>query len=289
MIDLNETDENKLDVVIKTAKRDLIPYLQLQRDLLKHSQLQGQVYVTVPAKHYSLFRNNIDPSFELITDQQILDLANYYQSIEDNWFTQQLIKLLSFLVVKQKAYLVIDANTLINKDFDESSFRLEDKWLYGLEQLELIKSTWEKNTRLFLGLSPTPIVGFRPVNQIFIKRNLQTLLNYIEHQYQADSITTLLQLHSQEIDTDPPLWTEFTLYGFFVKFLLETSGHYFDYQHEVLYFNPFKNIKIKDSILKEMRKEKPLMVKVYKRRPSGILSLEDYETAVQQVKNCYEN
>src|SRR6202040_644288 len=42
------TTEKPLDIVIKTRARDLVPFLQLQTDLGRHSRLHGRIYVIVP-------------------------------------------------------------------------------------------------------------------------------------------------------------------------------------------------------------------------------------------------
>jgi hypothetical protein len=281
----NDPKQEILDVLIKTTRHDIVPYLQLQSDLLKHSSLQGQVYVTVPAQDYELFRSRISAAFELVTDQHILSLAHYDDPVEDNWFTQQLIKLLSFVVVRHEAYLVVDANTLINKDFSESEFRVQGEWVYALEN-DFANNGWERNSRRFLGLSPTPIAGFRPVNQVFVKRNVQSLLQYIEHRHQAQAVTVLLRSHRQSYDTDVLQWTEYNLYGAFSMFVARKSGHMFHPQ-SVVYFDPLKAPAIKAQILREIRNKKPLMVKVYKRRPLRHIAIREYQSAVEQVKACY--
>src|SRR4051794_11649854 len=116
------THEKPLDVVIKTRGKDLHTYLHLQRDLLRHSRLRGRVYVIVHPKDLAEYEKVVDDNFILTTMNHALKAFGCERDLQDTWGTQQIIKLLASGIVSNEQYLVMDANTLINYDFDETHF-----------------------------------------------------------------------------------------------------------------------------------------------------------------------
>ena len=269
--------ERPLDIVIKTRGKDLYTYLRLQHDLLKHSRVSGRVYVIVHAKDLEAYEAVVDKSFVLTRMDAILKIFGYEKKLEDTWGTQQIIKLLAAGIVSNKQYLVMDANTLVNYDFDESHFFRAGHYIYAID--DLTDEEWDVQAREFLKLDPDGILfGFRSTNQVFLTENVFALVKYLERLY-GQNIVELL-------DANPEAWTEFKLYGYFCRCVLKGGGHFFQPTGDMTSVNKIKiNV---PSYLAWLRFRRPLMVKVYKHRPTHRLSDEEYDDFVSQIKRIYQ-
>jgi hypothetical protein len=269
-----------LDIVIKTRRKDLATYLQLQTDLATHCRLGGNVYVIVPGEDVSLFRGVIHKDFIVASSEQVLELAGYSGQFPDTWQTQQVVKILATHLVTHEQYLIIDSNTLIGFDFDEKFFLRGTDYVYALGEFH--DAAWELQTRNFLKLHQADrIYGFRAVNQIFIKENVKRLIDYVEALYKRNVVAILLD-YSDEFCTE--YWAEYALYGVFIRCILDNTGHYFARRHDLLHFSFKKDFR---EFLVEIERERPLMIKFHKRRPSYELTSNQYAKYVAEIKNAY--
>ena len=269
-----------LDIVIKTRRKDLETYLQLQTDLVLHCRLGGKVYVIVPGEDVSLFRTVIHKDFIAASSEQVLALAGYDEEFPDTWSTQQVIKIHAAHLVAHEQYLIIDSNTLIGFDFDEKFFLSGSNYVYATG--EFYDAAWELQTRNFLKLRKTDrVYGFRAVNQIFIKENVRRLIDYVEALYKGNIVGILLS-HSDEFCTE--YWAEYALYGVFVRCILDGAGHYFERRRDVVHFSFREDF---SKFLAEVKQERPLMIKFHKRRPRYELTSDEYASCVAKIKAIY--
>ena len=277
---LPATVPKPLDIVIKTRRKDLVTYLQLQADLVTHCRLGGKVYVIVPDEDVSLFRGVIQKHFIVASSEQVIALAGYSGEFPDTWSTQQVIKILAIHLVAHEQYLILDSNTLICFDFDEKFFQRSTDYVYALGEFH--DAAWELQTRNFLKLHQAGrIYGFRAVNQIFIKENVKRLIDYVEALYKGNVVRILLD-YSDEFCTE--YWAEYALYGVFIRCILDGSGHYFERRQDVLHFSFKKDF---SEFLAEIEQERPLMIKLHKRRPSYELTAAEYAKCVAEIKAVY--
>jgi hypothetical protein len=277
---LQMTVPKPLDIVIKTRRKDLVTYLQLQADLVTHSRLGGNVYVIVPGEDVSLFMGVIHKDFIVASSEQVLELAGYSGEFPDTWTTQQVVKILAMYLVAHEQYLILDSNTLIGFDFDENFFLRGTEYVYALREFH--DAAWELQTRNFLKLHQAGrIYGFRAVNQIFIKENVNRLIDYVEALYKGNVVAILLN-YSDEFCTE--YWAEYALYGVFIRCILDGTGHYFERRDDVLHFSFKKEF---SEFLAEVERERPLMIKLHKRRPSYELTSDEYAKYVAEIKASY--
>lgn len=269
--------EKPLDIVIKTTARDLYTFKQLQRDILKHSRLGGRVHVIVRPSQLSVYEKVVDSTFILNSTEDILK-PFHGRYLQDTWHTQQIFKLLAAGTVKHD-YLILDANMLINFDFNEDHFFKGGRYLYVTgDPGDPSDHRWEIQTRKFLNLDPAgPMFGFRSMVQVFRKNNVLALVDYMEDFYQRNIINIL--------DTPEETWTECKLYGYFCRSLLENSGHFFQLSDDTACYHANKDIPHFTSWIKYIR---PLMIKLYKYRPTYHASDQEYDAAVEQIKLAYE-
>ena len=278
---LQVTAPKPLDIVVKTRRKDLETYLQLQTDLVTHCRLGGNIYVMVPDADVSSFKSVIHKDFIVASSEQVLALAGYSEEFPDTWSTQQVVKILAAHLVAHEQYLIVDSNTLIGFDFDENFFLRGADYVYAIG--EFYDAAWELQTRNFLKLHQADrIYGFRAVNQIFIKANVRRLINYVEALYQRNVVAILLS-YSDEFCTE--YWAEYALYGVFVRCILDGTGHYFERRHDVVHFSFREDF---SEFLAEVKRERPLMIKFHKRRPRYELTSDEYAKYVAKIKAVYE-
>jgi Family of unknown function (DUF6492) len=274
------TAPRPLDIVVKTRRKDVETYLQLQTDLVMHCRLGGKVYVIVPGEDVSFFRGIIQNDFIVACSEQILELAGYSGEFPDTWSTQQIVKILAAHLVAHDQYLIVDSNTLIGFDFDEKFFLRGVDYVYAIG--EFYDAAWELQTRNFLKLYQADrIYGFRAVNQIFIKANVRRLIHYLEALYQRNVVAILLS-YSDEFCTE--YWAEYALYGVFVRCILDGKGHYFERRRDVVHFSFREDF---SEFLAEVKRERPLMIKFHKRRPRYELTSDEYSKYVAKIKAVY--
>ena len=281
MTDQKHNCNDGLDVVIKTRRRDLATFLRLQEDVLKHSGLKGRVYVFVPRGQLALFKPIVDSSFLLIPTDEVLRIFGFEGDFEDSWLTQQIIKILAVRVVANEQYLMLDSNTLLNYDFDETVFRRGMDYLYAIGYYNNVE--WELQSRNLLQLNGSgELFGFRDVNQVFLKANVIPMIEHLERMYKQNIIEILLAYSNDRMTN---YWTEFSLYGVFCVSRKETCGHYFEETNDVSYF-----VKTKvdlDRFLLRIRNERPLMIKVHKHRPMYYMNDDEYSDVVSRIKAAY--
>ena len=275
------TAPKPLDIVVKTRRKDLETYLQLQTDLVTHCRLQGDVYVIVPGTDVSLFQTVLDHDFILASSEQVLELASYSGEFPDTWLTQQIIKILAVHLIGNEQYLILDSNTLIGFDFDERFFWRGTNYVYATGEFHDV--AWELQTRNFLKLHQADrLYGFRAVNQIFIKENVRRLIDYVEALHKRNIVPVLLS-YSDEFSTE--YWTEYALYGLFVRCILGGTGHYFARRNDILHFSLRGDF---SDFLAEVATERPLMIKLHKSRPRRYeLTSEQYAQYVAEIKGVY--
>ncbi|HZT61405.1 MAG TPA: DUF6492 family protein [Pyrinomonadaceae bacterium] len=265
-----------LDIVIKTTRRDLHTYQQLQRDIERHSKLHGNVYVIVNPPDAACYAEVVSPQFTLVPTEEILKLYGHHGGMADDWHTQQIIKILAAAMVAHGQYIILDANTLINFDFDENHFCRAGYYLYAAGDNS--DDEWEVRARKFLRLNPEGhLFGFRSVNQIFYKANVMAMIRYLEKLYGADIVTVL--------STPAEVWTEFKIYGYFCRSVLKTSGHFFQRSDDVISMNKANGDV--EGFAKWLRHARPLMVKLYQSRPSYRLTDSEYDAALELIKRAY--
>jgi hypothetical protein len=271
------THKRPLDIVIKTRGKDLFTFLQLQQDILQHSHLGGRVYVVVHPADLEVYQKVIHPDFVLTNVKSVLQVFGYEKYLKDNWGTQQIIKLLAAGTVGNEQYLILDANTLLNYDFDENHFFKGGHFLYAIDDWS--DQEWEVPAREFLKLEADGLLfGFRSTNQVFIKSNVLALLTYLQKVYRQNIVELL--------NAQPEAWTEFKLYGYFCRCILKGGGHYFQPSGDVTsVIKP--NVDV-PSYLLWLKYHRPLMVKVYKHRPTHQLSEEEYSEFVAQIRLAYK-
>jgi hypothetical protein len=265
-----------LDIVIKTTCRDLHTYQQLQHDIERHSKLHGSVYVIVNPQDLEAYAEVVSPRFKLVPTREVLKLYGHHDDLSDNWHTQQIIKILAAAIVAHEQYIILDANTIINFDFDENHFYRGGYYLYAAGDNS--DDEWEVRARKFLRLNPSGYMfGFRSVNQIFYKSNVMAMIEYLEKLYAADILSIL--------STPEEVWTEFKIYGYFCRSVLKTSGHFFQCSDDVISMGK-ANGDVK-GFAQWIRHSRPLMVKLYQFRPSYQLTNSEYDAALALIKQAY--
>lgn len=267
-----------LDIIVKFREKDLISFLQLQEDLIKHSKVRGNIYVIVPFSEHSRLVNFINKEFFLIVDRDVFLAFDYMKSVADSWITQQIIKILMSKFVSNDHYLILDSNTLINFDFNESFFFEDGQFIYAVGDYTDV--AWELQSRNFLNIfSNTPLLGFRSVNQIFGKFSVSLLIDYLENLYSLNIVEVLLKYSK---DLQAKYWTEYSLYGVFCQHFVNCDNHRFVVRNDVMYF--LKNHDQVDGFIRKVSKNKPLMIKLYMHRKSYEMTQAEYRLIVDRIK-----
>jgi uncharacterized protein DUF6492 len=274
--------EKTLDIVIKTRAQDLVPFLQLQTDLVRHSRLHGRIYVVVPRDELGQFTDVVRKGTALLTADEVVRAAGYTGEFPDTWSTQQIIKIIAANIIDHEHYLILDSNTLIGFDFDEQYFLSHGEYVYAVN--DFCDVAWELQSRNFLRLhSPWRLAGFRAANQIFWKQNAQALIRHVESLYN-DNIVRILLKFSDDLSTQ--FWTEFALYGVFVQSLQGTPGHCFEERSDLVHFSARQNFA---HMLQDIEADAPLMIKFNKRRHGQYdLALDEYARRVSEIKRAYQ-
>jgi uncharacterized protein DUF6492 len=265
-----------LAVFIKATMHDLQPFLFLQDDLRQFCRTAGPVIISVPDAHVAAFRGHVVPGYEIISDSAVARAANVPWPIRDNWYTQQLLKLCASDVITADAYLVLDSNTIINAEFDESTFQVNDRWVYEIADANERDLDWERRTWTFLQLQPSRTLGFRTVNQVFARQELMGLRQYLERIYRAPWGDTLYASCECATRLGSALWTEFQMYGAYVAMISSTRTHALATKNPLMYFNPRRHLGRLPDVLSWFAEHRPFMVKAHRQRPGIRLSQRDY-------------
>ena len=274
--------ERPLDIVIKTRALDLVPFLQLQADLVSHSRVHGRIYVIVPRHERNQFADVVAKGNILLTAEDVVRAAGFTAEFPDTWFTQQIIKIVAANIIEHEHYLILDSNTLIGFDFDERHFLSHGEYVYAVNEFRDV--AWELQSRNFLRLhTPCHLAGFRAANQIFSKQNARALIRHVELLYD-DNIVSVLLKYSDDLSTQ--FWTEFALYGVFVESLQESPGHCFEERLDLIHYSARRKF---THLLQDIQAQAPLMVKFNKRRAGQYdLTVGEYARCVAEIKGAYQ-
>jgi hypothetical protein len=107
-----------------------IPHLNYTKQLIettfKHNKDNIPVYLSIPKSQENIFKNNIDTSLcNIIFDEDIIK-----GNINQNWFTQQLVKMKFSETELCENYLWIDGDSYFIKDFYISDFMFNKETPY---------------------------------------------------------------------------------------------------------------------------------------------------------------
>jgi hypothetical protein len=272
---------------IKSTLRDLQPFLFLQDDLRKFSRIKGPVVVSVPDAHLAAFRNCVLPEYELVSDSAVARAANIFWSVCNNWYTQQLIKLCAADLVTAEVFLVLDSNTVINYEFDESTFQREGRWIYEIGDANEQDLELERRTRTFLRIPSQPTLGFRAVNQVFIRSELMGLRRYLESTYSAPWGEILYGSCHCATLVKSALWTEFQMYGAYVAAVSQAGTHVLvNKNNSMAYFNPKVHLADLPHLLSWLAEHRPFMLKAYRQRPGFRLSEQEYIAVAGAIRSA---
>jgi hypothetical protein len=271
---------------IKATLRDLQPFIFLQEDLRRFCRIEGPVVVSVPEEHISSFRDHIMPEYRLVSDSSVARAANIFWPIGDNWYTQQLIKLCAIDVVTTDVCLVLDGNTIINYEFDESVFQFNGRWVYELEEVNGHDLELERRSSTFLRNDFPPTFGFRPVNQVFVRSEMTGLRRHLESIYRVPWSETLYASCKCALRLKSAFWTEFHMYGSYTAKVSESQAHAFVTKNSMMYFNPTRHLGLLSEVLSAYADLRPFMVKAYRQRPEVRLSVREYVAIATAIRTA---
>jgi hypothetical protein len=274
-----------LGLFIKSTLRDLQPFLLLQDDLLKFSRIAGPVVVSVPDAHLPAFRDHVLPGYKLVSDSAVARAANIFWPVRDNWHTQQLVKLCAADSINADAFLVLDSNTVINAEFDESTFQVDGRWIYEIAGANEHDLELERRSLTFLRMPLPQTFGFRPVNQVFLRSEVIGLRRYIESIYSVPWGDILYGSCHCATRLNSALWTEFQMYGAYVAALSATHAHALIRKNSLVHFNP-KRLAALPELLSWFAEHRPFMVKAYSQRPGIRLSAQEYVAIAGAIRTA---
>jgi lipopolysaccharide biosynthesis glycosyltransferase len=275
-----------LGLFIKSTLRDLQPFLSLQDDLIEFSRIKGPVVVSVPHEHLAAFRKRVVPEYELVSDSAVARSANIVWPICNNWYSQQLVKLCATDLVAAEEFLVLDSNTIINAEFSEATFQYEGKWIYVVGDANEHDLKLERRTWTFLRLPLQQTLGFRPVNQVFIRSELMGLRRYLESTYGAPWGEILYGSCDCATRVKSALWTEFQMYGGYVAAVSQSRAHALVTNNSIAYFNPKVHLANLPQLLAWFTEHRPFMVKAYRQRPGLRLSEQEYRAVAGAIRSA---
>ena len=113
---------DNLVFLIKSHAPHLNYTKQLVETTAEHNKYNIPVYLSIPKSQEHVFKNNIDTSLcNIIYDEDIIQ-----GDINQNWFTQQLVKMKFSETRLSNNYLWIDSDSYFLKDFYVSDFMYDD-------------------------------------------------------------------------------------------------------------------------------------------------------------------
>jgi hypothetical protein len=106
------------------------PHIQYTKQLVetaeKHNKDKIPVYLSIPKSQNTIFRNSIDTNLcNIIFDEDVIQ-----GTLEQNWFTQQLVKIKFSECNIGENYLWIDGDSYFLKDFYISDFMFDNETPY---------------------------------------------------------------------------------------------------------------------------------------------------------------
>jgi hypothetical protein len=273
-----------LGIYVKTTLRDLQSFVYLQEDLMRFHRIRGPIVVSVPDAHLDKFRPLVSRCFRLITDTEILRSAGL-SGLEDNWFSQQLMKLLVSALFGDCAYLALDSNTVLNDELTEQRFMECGRWNYEIQRSSGPNALWRTKSAQFLQMT-APLEGFdvRPVNQVLIPSQIKLLGKRLEELYSMRWQEVLSQSCVEAYRDDRVIWTEFHLYGLYNRFFSTQRDHCYTAKNTLRYFIPVADRVDLGSVSSEFRRQAVFMVKAYKHHSGISLSDADYADVATTIR-----
>lgn len=130
-----------------TFSRDLLRTVRMAESVTKHNKSQIPFYISVPDDEVDLFREKLKVPVTIFGEQEIfranpkLDIKKLYEV--PGGIRQQVIKSEFWRLGKSENYLVLDADCVFIRDFDESDFIAKDNIPYSVihEGRDLLQAT----------------------------------------------------------------------------------------------------------------------------------------------------
>jgi len=276
----------RLGIFIKSTLRDLQSFQLLQEDLHRYCGVHGPIIVCVPDKHINEFRRHVSRSYDLLSDSAVARAADIFWPIHDSWYMQQLLKLCACDVVAADAALILDSNTIINAEFDETMFRVNDRWIYEIFDAGIKDLNWERQTWRFMKLAPPGVLGFRTVNQIFVRIELSGLRKLLEESYKIPWGELLFASGECDRLLGAVSWTEFQMYGAYVASESTHHTHRLGKKNHLNYFNPKRHLDKLPDMLSQWAQERPFMIKAYRQRPGIRMSASEYAEVTSAIRRA---
>ncbi len=131
-----------------TFSRDLLRTVRMAESVTKHNKSQIPFYISVPDDEVGLFQEKLKGISVIIFGEQEIFRANPKLDIQKLYdvpggIRQQVIKSEFWRLGKAENYLVLDADCVFIRDFDESDFIAKDNIPYSVihEGRDLLQST----------------------------------------------------------------------------------------------------------------------------------------------------
>ncbi|NOT39094.1 MAG: hypothetical protein HOP13_01220 [Alphaproteobacteria bacterium] len=255
-----------LQYVVKTFRRDLQSYLQLQDDLQRFDC--ANIRLCVPVDDLAAFSRIVAADVELVSSEQVLASFGFHRVLPESWYSQQLLKLLLVASSTVETCWVLDANTILLRPppraHDDGG-----RIVLSCDRPTEEDRQWYASSARFLGM---PISGPRmaAVNQPLSRKAVRALLRFVAvrtrcHPVYALAGSMLIGQFRRE-----PVWTEFGLYRSFATHVLPAL-HRFSKVRRTVYYRHEIEGRAFDQWLYQVNERRPAMVKVYARRPTGAI------------------
>lgn len=120
-----------------TFRKDLLRTVKLAESIRKHNITHIPFYISVPAEDVELFKEYLQGYEAIIFDEKDIFIANPMLDIEKLYsirggLRQQVIKSEFWRLGISKNYLVLDADCIFIRDFDEADFLVKDDVPYSI-------------------------------------------------------------------------------------------------------------------------------------------------------------
>jgi hypothetical protein len=268
-------------IVVKTYRDDLWSYVQLQTDLATFGH--EAVRVCVPERDLGLFRSVLTPGFELVSSERLLRRFAFPHPVNENWYSQQLLKLLLVATSPTEACWVLDSNTLLMQP-------LPDPWqerrvVLALAELGAPDRSWFEASARFLGL-PSDGPRIAPVNQPLRRTVVRALLKWIARTHGCPALEALVPAMIAGCRRGSPFWTEYGLYRSFAFHVAPRAHCYGDGIRDVAYYHRDRQGRYLEEWLAGLRLSRPHMVKFYARRPDYRLDVYEIGRICDLIREC---
>jgi hypothetical protein len=281
LLALQGSGVTETSIVIKTCRKDLASYVELQSDLLAFGH--SAVRVCAPATDIDAFEPVVAKQFELVSADDLLGCFGWPCRLHDNWYTQQLYKLLLVVTSPTEACWVLDSNTLLLEPLADPW--CEERVVLSLGGLQPADRRWFDSSARFLALPPSgPPVA--PVNQPLRRSVARALLTWIAGIYCSSPVRVLIASMVAGVRRGGPFWTEYGLYRTYA-FHRARQAHFFRRGiRDVAYYRHTREGKQLDEWLGWLKHSRPQMVKVYARRPGFHMSERALRVLCERIRAC---